>query len=647
MNGVVQQLRQGAILGDPAELTDGQLLGLYVDQHDEAAFAVLVRRHAGMVWGVCRRVLGDHHEVEDAFQATFLVLVRKAGSVKPRDLAGNWLYGVAYHIALKARALAGRRRVRERQVAAMPESSAVQHDHWHDLQPLLDQELSKLSDKYRTAVVLCDLEGKSYREAAQQLGCPEGTLAAWLSRARTLLAGRLSRRGVTLSAVALGAALAQSAALAAPPAVVSKTIKAASLFAAGHGAAQGVISAQAVQLTEGMVRTMFLKRLSRWALMLVGVAVLLAGAGYLYAALKTGDAEQTVKPANPALVPQEKKSDAQRIVGTWRFVEMQGAKMNPDETKVLKALARITFTKDGKVSMTIVEDAKEGTYKIVGPGKIDMVIAPSMEQGLAIYKFDGDDKLTICAPNNQGAPERPKDFTAGEGSGQFVLILERAKAGEEKATAEELAKYKDQAKQIRNSAAMTQCANNFRQIGLAFYAYASTYKHLPLHAIYSKDGKKALLSWRVALLPYLEQGELYKEFKLDEPWDSEHNKKLIAKMPAYYAILAGKDEEGKTYIQVFTGPGTVFDGDKKITIEDIQEGNGAPNVILAIEGKQPVIWTKPDDLVVPKEKDKMPEVGGQFKEIVTVLMCDGSVQRMPASVDAKDLRESVMKGTKK
>src|SRR5262249_55553423 len=158
---------------------------------DEATLATLVRRHGPMVWGVCRRVLHNYHDAEDAFQATFLVLVRKAASIASPGLLANWLYGVAHQTALKARATAAKRRARERQVTEMPEPALSERPLWDDLQPLLEKELSRLPDKYRVAIVLCDLEGKTRKEASRQLGVPEGTLAARLARGRGMLAKRL------------------------------------------------------------------------------------------------------------------------------------------------------------------------------------------------------------------------------------------------------------------------------------------------------------------------------------------------------------------------------------------------------------------------------------------------------------------------
>src|SRR5437762_2038739 len=146
MSEVLQHLRRAVLLREGVGLTDAQLLTNYISRHDEAALAALVQRHGPMVWGVCRRVLRNHHDAEDAFQATFLVLVRKAASIASRELLANWLYGVGYNTSLKTKALAARRRTRERQVAEMPEPEGAPQDPWSDLQPLLDQELSRLPD---------------------------------------------------------------------------------------------------------------------------------------------------------------------------------------------------------------------------------------------------------------------------------------------------------------------------------------------------------------------------------------------------------------------------------------------------------------------------------------------------------------------
>jgi RNA polymerase sigma factor (sigma-70 family) len=275
---VLEHLRRA--VGDETGATDARLLGHFIERRDEEAFAALVRRHGPMVWGVCRRLLNNLHDAEDAFQATFLVLVRKASSVAPRAMVGNWLYGVAYHTAVRARSAAAKRRTRERQVAEMPEPVATAHDPWRDLQPVLDLELSRLPNKYRAPVLLCDVEGKTRKEAARQLGWPEGTLSGRLARARVMLAKRLGRHGLPLTAGALAAALSANAVQAAPAALVAATVRAGGLLAAG-GAAAAAVSANVSALSEGVVKAMLMTKLKIATVLLAAVAVVGAGAGLM------------------------------------------------------------------------------------------------------------------------------------------------------------------------------------------------------------------------------------------------------------------------------------------------------------------------------------------------------------------------------
>jgi RNA polymerase sigma factor (sigma-70 family) len=254
--------------------SDGQLLRHFVARRDEAAFEALVRRHGPMVLGVCRRVLGNAADAEDAFQATFLVLVRKAASLTGRAVVGDWLHGVARRTALNARGAAARRRAKE-QAMARPETQG--DEVREDWLPVLDEELSRLPEKYRLPLVLCELEGETRREAAERLGWPEGTVAGRLARARALLAQKLARRGLAMSAAALTAALAPNAASAAlPAALVATTVKAAAPFAAGSAAAA---SAKAAALADGVLKGMLLTKLktATTALLMVGLAVFTCG----------------------------------------------------------------------------------------------------------------------------------------------------------------------------------------------------------------------------------------------------------------------------------------------------------------------------------------------------------------------------------
>jgi RNA polymerase sigma factor (sigma-70 family) len=266
-----------------------------------------------MVWGVCRRILGSYHDAEDAFQATFLVLVRKAASVRPREMVVNWLYGVAHQTALKARATVSIRKGRERQVVEMPEPAASEPAQWDELLPVLDEELSRLPDNYRAVVVLCDLEGKTRKEAARQLGIPEGTVGGWVARGRAMLAKRFTRRGVTLSAGALAAVLLQEVASAGVPAlVVSNTIKVASLLTAGHAAATGAIPVKVAALTEGVMKAMLFTKLKTAIAVVLMLGFVATGATILtcHTAAGQDDKKPTAeKPVEPA-AKQEKEKEA-------------------------------------------------------------------------------------------------------------------------------------------------------------------------------------------------------------------------------------------------------------------------------------------------------------------------------------------------
>ena len=245
MHAAIRELGTLFNEGAVGMLSDGQLLDRFVERRDASAFEAIVERYGPLVWGVCRRVLRDHHDAEDAFQATFLVLARKAASVMPREKLGNWLYGVAFQTAMKARATRAKRRVRERPAWEMTEPEAVPDEHADELLSRLDREVTRLPEKYRMPIILCELEGKTHRQAAEQLGWPVGTVSGRLSRARALLASRLSRPGTPLTVGALGVLLAHDVARAGvPPELVRSTAQAASLSMAGKAVTAGVVSAR-------------------------------------------------------------------------------------------------------------------------------------------------------------------------------------------------------------------------------------------------------------------------------------------------------------------------------------------------------------------------------------------------------------------
>jgi RNA polymerase sigma factor (sigma-70 family) len=452
------------------------------------------------VLSVARRVVGHLQDAEDVFQAVFLVLVKKAATIQRRELLANWLYGVAYRTALEARTAKARRRAREIQRITMPEravNTVANVDVAGEVPDIIDQELCRLPEKYRAAVVLCDVEGRPRKDVARQLRIPEGTLSSRLATARQRLARRLARRGVALSAGALAAALTHSTAVAAPSAaLVSATVRTAALLSAGAPAA-GAVSAKVLTLFDGVLHAMFLTKLKNTALVLIGLCVL----GVSFSLLPQGAAASR---------------------GTERSPAAQGDK-------------------------------------------------------------------------RAGPPATADDL--------------------KKIEAEKLAQPDPQVS-----------ANNLKQLALAMHNYHDNNGSLPANAIYDGDGKP-LLSWRVAILPYIDQKDLYDQFKLDQPWDSEHNKKLLAKMPEVYGTKGDK-----TIYQVFAGKGSIFDGKEGVQLMDITDGTS--NTILFAEAAQAVPWTKPADLAY-KPGEKLPKLGGLFKDGFNVALADGSVRFIPAKFNEK------------
>lgn len=362
---LVQHLRRVAFHQDAAGLTDGQLLERFLSRREEAAFEALVQRHGPMVLGVCRRVLHNGHDAEDAFQATFLILVRKASSITPRELVGSWLHGVAYRTALKARSLVARRRAKEQQVRAMPQSQSLDTGARDDLQERLDFELSRLPVKYRAPVLLCDLEGKSRREAACQLNIAEGTLSSRLARARRLLARRLSGPDVVFSAGALAAVVSSSQAPAAVPvSLVQATVHVAMLLAAGSSAA-AVASAEVAAITEGVLKAMLLTKLKTFTVCLLAVSVVALGIGAL------GQRLQAIEEP-PALVantddspddeekPKKDKKEKKQKIENKTATPDQRSKAEEVLTKSFKTKAapRVTVeTFNGPITVTTGDKA--------------------------------------------------------------------------------------------------------------------------------------------------------------------------------------------------------------------------------------------------------------------------------------------------
>jgi RNA polymerase sigma factor (sigma-70 family) len=290
--------------GAAPDCCDADLLERFATQRDETAFETLLGRHGPLVWSVCRRVLDEDHAAEDAFQATFLVLVRKARSVRKRASIRSWLHGVALRVALRARQQERLRHRRERETPSRSPGEAT----WQDVRPVLDEEIQRLPEKYRLPVILCYLEGHTNDEAARLLSCPRGTIATRLARARERLRFRLLRRGVTLSVGTLAAILTDNA--------LSASVTPFLLTQAAKAALRGAASVSVTALTEGVLYIMFMSKLK----MVLAMSLMLAALGsagvcayYLRAQEPASKREAPVQPLDKKVADKAPEKNADEL----------------------------------------------------------------------------------------------------------------------------------------------------------------------------------------------------------------------------------------------------------------------------------------------------------------------------------------------
>jgi RNA polymerase sigma factor (sigma-70 family) len=515
---VLQNIDTLFSVGVPGVLADGQLLErvLAPGAESAAAFKILVERHAPMVWGVCCRVLTDRHDAQDAFQATFLILARQARLIRNRDSVASWLYGVALRAARNARSAQARRRKHERRYGERQPGYVEPATHIDgELPQILDEELSRLPERLRAAIVLCDMEDLTHEQAAAQLGWPVGTVKSRLARGRQRLRLRLVRRGLAPSLALAAAQTAMTAGAAVPPVFVAMTIETALRFSASRFAAEAI----------------------------------------------------------PAALGPLIKREANAV---W--------------IKTLKWLAAATLAIGGVALAVGVTWSSSPAQQAAQP-------AAKVETRLA--ERTGEDALWA-----------------------------------------------------RHSL-------NLKRIGLAMVNYQSAEGHYPPAAIMSKDGKP-LLSWRVAILPYLEGFEaLYKEFRLDEAWDSPHNMALLVRMPSvfssradhiatptttpYRVFVGSKESQQEARLMTGVEPGgmipfeagTMFRVHRGTELREITDGTN--NTILVVEAAQAVPWTKPEELSYAVDRP-LPPLGGSMRQGFAALFASGLVRFLDISFDERTIR---------
>ncbi|MDR3637208.1 MAG: sigma-70 family RNA polymerase sigma factor [Isosphaeraceae bacterium] len=387
-SAVIRDVQMVFSLGAAGGLTDGQLLERFVARRDaaaEAAFAALVQRHGRMVWGVCRRTLNDPHAAADAFQATFLVLVRKAATVRVEDSLGRWLYGVSRKVAQRAKISTARRSARETERVETVAGSGPASDQ-SELLVELDVEIGRLPQKYRAAVVLCDLGGATHEEAARQLGCAVGTVGSRLARGRERLRERLTRRGLVSLTGLLGAGLsAETASAAAPSALLHATARAAVRVAAGEAA---LVTANVSAFSKGMWKAMLstqLRSVAAFAAMAIaGVAVLSLGAAQ--------------EPKAPPAATKEEPPNGRATESPEQII-----------AKMVKTYATArSYEDEGEV--TIVFTGPNGKRTVKRPFLTKFVRPKLYRYEFSERSGDGDDERNRFVIWSNAAPERSKTW---------------------------------------------------------------------------------------------------------------------------------------------------------------------------------------------------------------------------------------------
>jgi RNA polymerase sigma factor (sigma-70 family) len=370
--------------GPGQEPADEVLLERFTARREQAAFAALVQRHGPLVLGVCRRVLGHEQDAEDAFQAVFCVLARKAGSIRRGTAVGGWLHAVACRIARRAKASQVRRRMRESELPDVQAPDQPPEWVWRDLWPILDEEVSRLPERYRQPFVLCQLEGKTTQEAAAELRCPPGTVSSRVTRARQRLRARLTRRGVALSAGMLAAAVNRQTATAAVSTALART----AVWTGLAYLACGPVAERVADLANGFLTS---QALTRWAKAagLLGVAGLVAVVLLLL------------------FLGGKAPPDPERLQGTWKVARMwfRDQELPAGNMEIIFAGDQVTLRSAFMPPMTAtfrVDPSKD-------PKEIDLAY-PNGVTDPGIYRLD-EDQLQLCV-NTEGR-ERPADLGPG------------------------------------------------------------------------------------------------------------------------------------------------------------------------------------------------------------------------------------------
>ncbi|MFL5341808.1 MAG: sigma-70 family RNA polymerase sigma factor [Gemmataceae bacterium] len=582
--------------------TDAQLIERFRRFRCPASFEALVRRHAGLVRGVCRCILADPNAADDAFQATFLVLFRKIDSIHCDSSLSSWLYTVARHAALRVMN-------RQSRFESLPPETASGRDALsqitgRELCRILDEELQRLPANYRLPVVLCCVEGLTRDEAAQRLGWTVQALKGRLERGRQRLRLRLDRRGLglpaALAAVSLAAGAGRSAA----------AIRAVSNQLAGRPAAEPI-----EQTCKEVVRIM---RASRSFSVLKVAALVVATTGFIVAAGSAIPSLLAQPPRAPAEAPKAKPPAAENpIRGEWQSVATgMSFSLMPADSCTITDTAFVLNPGGRQTKFSYKIDAKKV------PPTIDLSPLEGPDKGKTypgIFSRDGE-FLEICYDDRPEA-KRPAAFsTMSDLGGSRLLVLADGKM-------------------FAPASLACRSRYNMKIVGEAILGYAKDNGHLP--PAYSADNAGTpLLSWRLTVCPYMQQSNLFKAFHKDEAWNSAHNDSLsVARIKVYMNLPGGHPNLSLTRYRVFEGPGTLFPG---MNSTKLPAAELLPTTILVAEAKGCVVWTKPEELPYAADKP-LPELGGVLDDGFHVVLADCSVKFVKNGFNEKVFRQMVLR----
>ncbi|MFT3883234.1 MAG: sigma-70 family RNA polymerase sigma factor [Gemmatales bacterium] len=628
MASVVHSVLRSLKRHGSGEPTDGQLLTSFIEEQAEAAFTEIIHRHGAMVFGSARRLLSSATDAEDVYQAAFLLLARKARTLrKERSLAG-WLYGVTRRLCSDFRKQQRRRQRREQTVSVLRQEteSAPSDDpliQKQEVLQLLHVEMARLSHDLREPLVLQCLEGLSHQQIADRLGVPMGTIASRLNRAKLLLKNRMMKRGVASAMVlALFGGIAQAKLY---PPMLSLAVARAALTQSAP--LSSLMSSGALALFQGELRMVWFKQLQlAAAAVLVGGVSLVSVAG-LPAATVVDPTSPVAAITTTATSTPTAEDQLAKLQGTWycvSFVPGGKEQMPPQELEAMKTLQLVI---QGE-SLTL---KRAGNGERTSTIKLDAISSPKRlelvnEKGTimrALYMVDSD-VLVMTFPFDSKQPF-PSTLAVTKDLRGAMMVLQKIPV--------ETGRQNAGAPPAQAEALKTTTQGNMRQLALAFHLYADKHGKFP-RDFTDADGKP-LLSWRVALLPFLEQNNLYNQFHLNEPWDSEHNKKLTAAMPKIFALDDANQRSATTPFQGFSGKGTIFEPNVDLHFKDVVDGTS--NTIMFVEASSAVPWSKPEDITFNANKT-LPQLGGHFGKEFQAVMLDGSWRTVPQNIKDATLK---------